>query len=82
MAKGYWELEAPAVTRLGNNEFRYYKNARKLQVFPVVLNSAYGIGKGATIDLAAMSEKELDKMFSFFEMAIGNSATLAAGLEV
>jgi hypothetical protein len=67
MAKGYWEMETPVVQQFGKTQFRYFKNAGKLQVFPVVETAPNGVGKGATIDLAAMNDEAKAELFQFFK---------------
>lgn len=67
MAKGYWELETAEVVTFGKTQFRYFKNAGKLQVFPVVETAPNGVGRGATIDLAAMNDEAKAEMLQFFK---------------
>lgn len=59
MAEKYWENEEPEVFELGKNQFRYYAQAGKLQVYPLAPNTPHGVGRGATIDLAGMSLDEV-----------------------
>ena len=59
MAGKYWETETPETFEFGKNQFRYYKEAGKLQVYPLAPNTTHGVGRGATIDLQAMSPDEV-----------------------
>lgn len=60
--KKYWEVEEPKVSVLGINQFRYYEQAGKLQVFRVKEGAPRGVTKGCTIELDNMSDEELKEL--------------------
>lgn len=64
--KRYWEFEKPQVVRTESNEFRWFKECKKLQIYAVVPSAPRGIGKGVTIDLTKVkNEEELAKALGF-----------------
>lgn len=70
MANKYWETETPVVMDTEKNEVRFFMEAGKVQVYPKVASAARGIGKGATIDLAAMEVDELNELQELIGKAI------------
>ena len=61
----YYELEEPIVIKSIKNVIKIYMDHGKVQVFPRVDKSKYGIGRGATIDLENM---ELEDLFLLRDM--------------
>lgn len=72
MAKGrkYWEVEVPQELTTEKNVVKVYPENGKIQVFPRVTNTAYGIGKGATVDLETMSEEEVKQFVELVNQAV------------
>ena len=62
MANKYWETETPVIMSTSTNEIRVYPENGKIQVYPKVDNAPRGIGRGATIDLAGMTRKQVDEL--------------------
>lgn len=56
--KRYWEFEEPKILRTKSNEFRLFKECKKLQIFRIVEKAPRGIGKGVTIDLTELKDPE------------------------
>lgn len=54
--KRYWEFEDPKIVRTEANEFRWFKECQKLQVYPIVERAPRGIGRGVTIDLSKIKD--------------------------
>ena len=55
----YWETETPIVIEGEKSVAKIYMENGKVQVFPKVANTKYGIGKGATMDLESMNKASL-----------------------
>lgn len=72
----YWENEKPTVLSTEKNEVRFFNEAGKVQVYPKVPNTARGIGKGATIDLASMTVEELKELDALIQAAIQQQLTM------
>jgi len=72
MAKGkkYWEVETPVEISTEKNVVKVYSENGKVQVFPKVSNTKYGIGKGATVDLEIMTLEELAEFRELVNKAI------------
>lgn len=70
MSNKYWETEEPVVLESEKNQIRVFTEAGKVQIYPKVASAARGIGRGATIDLAAMSPEELEALQVEIEKAI------------
>ena len=70
----YWENEAPEIFEFGKNQFRYYQEAGKLQVYPIIPGTANGVGRGATIDLQAMSPDEVLQFKQVLDNILGEMA--------
>jgi hypothetical protein len=51
MAKPYWASEEPEILTTDANEFRFFKRARKVQVFKRLEGTPRGIAKGSVMDL-------------------------------
>lgn len=66
----YYELEEPTVIKSNKNVVKIYMKYGKVQVFPRVENTKYGIGKGATVDLESMDLKDLLHLRELFNKAI------------
>jgi hypothetical protein len=58
----YWETETPIEIKGEKSVAKIYTENGKIQVFPVVPNSRFGIGKGATLDLSSMSVDQLEEL--------------------
>lgn len=69
-AKKYWEREQARVVTLGRNVFKLYPENGKLQVYPRVEGARNGVGRGSTIDLEHMSEKELLQLLQVVQFAV------------
>jgi len=74
----YWEDETPEVITTDKNEIRVFNEAGKIQVFPKI-GTGRGIGKGATIDLEAMGDKELTSFVRKIEEAVAMRVTRMCG---
>ena len=72
--KRYWELEQPIIYSSDKNVVKVYMNQGKIQVFPSVPSSKYGIGRGATLDLHSFSNERLidlrESIMKIFENTI------------
>jgi hypothetical protein len=68
--KKYWEREKPKVIPLGKNVFKLFVENGKVQVFPKVATAPNGIGRGSTIDLEHMTEKELLQLIQVMQYAV------------
>lgn len=55
----YWETETPVEIKGSKSVAKVYPENGKIQVFPVVANSRFGIGRGATLDLTSFSVEDL-----------------------
>lgn len=66
----YYELEKPIVIKSEKNVVRIYVEHGKVQVFPRVESSKHGIGRGATIDLQAMTLEEINELRDVFNQSI------------
>jgi hypothetical protein len=64
MAKGakYWVVEQPREIITEKNVIKCFPDNGKLQVFPRISSAPNGVGKGATIDLEAMSVEQLQQL--------------------
>jgi hypothetical protein len=71
----YWENETPIEVKGEKSVAKIYLEAGKIQAFPVVANSKYGIGKGATIDLETMSVEQLLDLREAINKAIDTQLT-------
>lgn len=72
MANKYWEEETAKVFQSTKNELRIFENAEKIQCY-VRANTAHGVGKGTTLDLASMSVEELVGLKEVLVSAIDSS---------
>jgi hypothetical protein len=70
VGKKYWEVETPVEITTEKNVIKVYVENGKVQVFPRVASSKYGIGKGATVDLETMTEQELTQFQELISQAI------------
>jgi hypothetical protein len=61
----YWEKETPVIKDFGGTQLRLYRNAKKLQIFPLLPNTKYGVGKGVTVDFEEMTPEEVLLFGSF-----------------
>lgn len=68
--KKYWEREQAKVISLGRNVFKLYVENGKIQVYPKVETAKNGVGRGATIDLEHMNEKELLQLLQVIQYAV------------
>lgn len=68
----YWEEEDPDVNNLGANQFRFYVQAEKLQVYRRKEGTPNGVTKGCTIELDKMSNDELTEMAELFSNAVAD----------
>ena len=66
----YYELETPTIIKSEKNVVKIFKEHGKFQVFPRVLNTKHGIGRGATLDLALLDEETLKQLKSLLNKAI------------
>lgn len=71
----YWENETPIEVKGEKSVAKVYVEAGKIQAFPVVPNSKYGIGKGATIDLESMTVEQLKELREAVNKAIDGQLT-------
>lgn len=71
----YWEVETPIEVKGEKSVAKVYVEAGKIQAFPVVPNTKYGIGKGATIDLESMSVEQLQQLREAVNKAIDAQLT-------
>lgn len=71
----YWEVETPVEIKGEKSVVKIYKEAGKIQVFPVVQSAKYGIGKGATMDLESMEVAQLIELHAEITKAINNQLT-------
>lgn len=60
--KKYYEVETPIVRKTEKNVIKLYPIHGKLQVFPRVKESKYGIGRGATLDFQMFELNELKEV--------------------
>lgn len=77
--KRYWEHETPYIMNLGKNQLRYFPEAGKIQVYPIVPNSPHGVGRGSTIDLREMALEELELLKTKMLEAIERETDRALG---
>lgn len=68
--KNYWELEKPVEIRGEKSVARVYVEHGRIQAFPVVNGTKYGIGRGATIDLTTMDVEQLKELKQHINEAI------------
>ena len=66
MSKKYWEEETPKIFRTEKNEVRFFTHAEKIQIYTVCSNTAHGVGKGVTIDVASMTLEEKQELLNEF----------------
>lgn len=66
----YWETEKPEVETLGVNQFRWYKENGKLQMYRVKESAPNGVTKGCTMELDQMSVEELEELKDILTSAI------------
>jgi hypothetical protein len=66
----YWEEEDPQVNNFGQNQFRFYPNAEKLQVYRRKDGTPNGVTKGCTMELDKMSIDELTDLAELISNAI------------
>lgn len=66
----YWEKENPAIRKSWKNVMKIYREQGKIQVFPRVNGSKYGIGRGATLDLEGFETTELNDLKYLINEAI------------
>lgn len=79
MAK-YWELEEPVIKKSEKNVVKVFAEQGKLQVFPRVNNSKYGIGRGVTLDLEDFQLDELKELQSLIKHALEHQIEKKKGL--
>lgn len=70
--KRYWEVEEPKVVVLGKNVLKLFTEHGKIQVYPKVDSAPNGVGRGATIDLEKMNEKERQQLVKIIKYAVDN----------
>lgn len=75
----YFELEQPHIIRSMKNVVRIFMDHGKIQVFPRVDNSKYGIGRGATIDLDTMDLQDLVKLQEILNSAVNSQLKRRTG---
>jgi len=68
----YWEEEDPDVNNLGANQFRFYVQAEKLQVYRRKEGTPNGVTKGCTLELDKMTNDELTEMAELFSNAVAD----------
>lgn len=68
--KKYWEREQAKVISLGKNVFKLYLENGKIQVYPKVETAKNGVGRGSTIDLEHMNDKELLQLLQVIQYAV------------
>jgi hypothetical protein len=51
---------------------KVYVEQGKIQVFPRVLGTKHGVGRGATIDLEVMEKDEIEQLSQYIKQAITN----------
>lgn len=73
VSKKYWETEEPTVIQTEKTIIKFYFENEKVQIFPVIPKTAYGVGKGVTIDLSTMETAELQELHEAFNKAITRS---------
>lgn len=66
----YWEREQPKVISIGKNVFKLFLENGKVQVFPKVESAPNGIGRGSTIDLEHMDNKDLQNLVNVIHYAV------------
>ena len=66
----YWEREQAKVITLGRNVLKLFAENGKIQVFPKVESAKNGVGRGSTIDLEHMTEKEKHQLLQVIQYAI------------
>lgn len=71
MAK-FWELEEPIIKKSEKNVVKIFRKQGRIQVFPRVDSSRYGIGRGATLNLETFHLADLLELKSFIDEAFHN----------
>lgn len=82
----YYELETPIIVKSEKNVVKLFKEHGRFQVFPRVLNTKHGIGRGATLDLTLLDEETLKQLKLLMNEAIEyqfhiRSLSIERGLE-
>ena len=68
--KKYWEREQAKVVVLGRNVIKLFVQNGKIQVYPKVEGARNGVGRGSTIDLEHMNEKEMLQLLQVIQFAV------------